>query len=190
MKYRIVVTDDEPITRMDLSEILKEEGYDVVGQASDGFDAVELCRKVRPDLVLMDVKMPILDGIKASKVIINENLALSVVLLTAYSGIEFIEQAKEVGVMGYIVKPINSKNLIPTIEIAISKGKEIKRINENVEKLNDQLEARKLIERAKGILMDKDKICDHEAYNKIRKLSMDKSSSMKKIAHAIILNNM
>jgi two-component system, response regulator PdtaR len=188
MKCRIVVTDDELITRMDLSEILMEEGYDVVGQASDGFDAIELCRKLRPDLVLMDVKMPLLDGIKASRVIINEELALSVVLLTAYSGIEFLEQAKEVGVMGYIVKPFNSQNLIPTIEIAVAKGRLIKKIKDDSEKLKDQLEARKSIDRAKGILMDKDCLSDTEAYNLIRRLSMEKHASMKNIANAIIMN--
>ena len=190
MRYRIVVADDEPITRMDLSEILKEEGYDVVGEASDGFDAVEFRRKLRPDLVLMDVKMPILDGIKASKVVMNEQLAKSVVLLTAYSGMEFIEQAKEAGVMGYIVKPISSKNLIPAIEIAISKGIEIQKIKGDADELRDKLEARKIIERAKGILMKNNDISDEEAYNRIRKLSMDKRSSMKNIAYAIIMNNL
>ncbi|WP_026894194.1 ANTAR domain-containing response regulator [Clostridiisalibacter paucivorans] len=190
MKYRIVVADDEPITRMDLSEILKEEGYNVVGEASDGFDAVELCRKFKPDLVLMDVKMPILDGIKASKVIINEKLAKSVVLLTAYSGMEFIEQAKESGVMGYIVKPISKKNLIPTIEVAISKGEEIEKIKDDAQKIKDKLEARKAIEKAKGILMETENISEEEAYNKIRKLSMDKRCPMKSIASAIIMNNL
>lgn len=190
MKYKLVVADDEPITRMDLSEILKEEGYNVVGEASDGFDAVELCRKYKPDLVLMDVKMPILDGMKASKVIISEELARSVVLLTAYSGMEFIEQAKEAGVMGYIVKPISSKNLIPAIEIAIAKGTEINKIKDDANKLKDKLEARKTIERAKGILMEKDHLTDEEAYNRLRKLSMDKRSPMKNIAHAIIMNHL
>lgn len=189
MKYRIVVADDEPITRMDLSEILKEVGYDVVGEASDGFDAVELCKKFKPHIVLMDVKMPILDGIKASKVIMEEKLANGVVLLTAYSGKEFIDQAKEAGVLGYLVKPINKRSLIPSIEVAISKGEEIVKIRDSAEKLKCQLKSRKLIERAKGVLMEKNSLSESEAYNKLRRLSMDKRCSMESIASAIIMNH-
>lgn len=188
MKKRIVIADDEPITRMDFSELLKEAGYDVVGEASDGFDAVELCRKQKPDLVLMDVKMPLLDGLKASKIIGQENLAGSVVLITAYSGKEFIEQAKEVGVMGYIVKPVDEKSLLPTIEVAISKGHEFRKIKEKVAQTQDQLKTRKDIEKAKGILMSKYGLTEENAYNKIRKLSMDKRCAMKDIANAIIIN--
>ncbi|MBS4537838.1 ANTAR domain-containing response regulator [Clostridium sp. D2Q-11] len=189
MRYRIVVADDDPITRMDISEILKEENYNVVGEASDGFDAVELCRKFKPDLVIMDVKMPILDGIKASKVITNEGLAKCIVVLTAYSGMEFIDQAKESGVMAYIVKPIGKKNLIPTIEVAISRGEELEKIKNDAKNIESQLEYRKIIEKAKGILMKKENISEEEAYNMIRKLSMDKRYPMKNIASAIIMNN-
>lgn len=189
MRYRIVVADDDPITRMDISEILKEEHYNVVGEASDGFDAVELCRKFKPDLVIMDVKMPILDGIKASKVITNDGLAKSIVVLTAYSGMEFIDQAKESGVMAYIVKPISKKSLIPTIEVAISRGEEIEKIKSDAKNIQSQLEYRKLIERAKGILMRTENVSEEEAYNMIRKLSMDKRYPMKNIASAIIMNN-
>lgn len=187
MSKTIVVADDEPITMMDLCEMLREKGYDVVGEATDGFDAVEICRKYKPDLVLMDVKMPLLDGIKASKIITNEGLANSVVLLTAYSGNEFVEQAKEAGVMGYLIKPIEEKCLLPAIEVAITKGKEFKSIQDNMEKVKNDLEARKTIEKAKGLLMKKYKITEEEAYNKLRKLSMDKRCSMSKIADAIIL---
>ncbi len=188
MKKRIVIADDEPITRMDFSELLKEAGYDVVGEASDGFDAVELCRKQKPDLVLMDVKMPLLDGLKASKIIGQENLAGSVVLITAYSGKEFIDQAKEAGVMGYIVKPVDEKSLLPTIEVAISKGYEFRKIKEKVAQTQDQLKTRKAVEKAKGILMSKYGLTEEKAYNKIRKLSMDKRCAMKDIANAIIIN--
>ena len=189
MGKTIVIADDEPITMMDLCEILGESDYDVVGEASDGFDAVEICRKYRPDLVLMDVKMPLLDGIKATKIIMNEGLSDSVVLLTAYSGNEFVEQAKDAGVMGYLVKPIDEKCLLPAIEVAISKGKEIKRIKDDVVKAKEDLESRKIIERAKGMLMKKFMITEEEAYNKIRKLSMDKRCSMAKIADVIISGN-
>ncbi|MCG8499748.1 MAG: response regulator [Firmicutes bacterium] len=188
MKKKIVIADDEPITRMDICEILKEVGYDVVGQASDGFDAIELCRKYRPDIVLMDVKMPLLNGLKATKVINEEKLAKCVVLLTAYSGKEFIQQAKALGVMGYLVKPVNEKALLPAIEVAVAKSKEFEQIRENMEKVQDKLEARKLIERAKGILSRKYGISEQEAYDRIRKLSMDKRCPMKNIANAIILN--
>lgn len=187
MGKTIVIADDEPITMMDLREILRDAGYDVVGEASDGFDAVEICRKYKPDLVLMDVKMPLLDGIKATKIIMNEGLSDSVVLLTAYSGNEFVEQAKEVGVMGYLVKPIDEKSLLPAIEVAISRGKELKRVKGDVLKAKENLESRKAIERAKGILMKKFMLTEEEAYSKIRKLSMDKRCSMVKIADAIIM---
>lgn len=188
MKKRIVIADDEPITRMDFFELLKEANYDVVGEASDGFDAVELCRKLKPDLVLMDVKMPLLDGLKASKIITQENLVSSVVLITAYSGKEFIDRAKEAGVMGYIVKPVDEKSLLPTIEVAISKGEEFKKIKEEAVKVEKELEARKIIERAKGVLMSKYGLSEKEAYNKIRKLSMDKRCAMEEIANAILIN--
>lgn len=189
MLSRIVIADDEPITRMDICEILREAGYDVVGEASDGFDAVELCRKYRPDLMLMDVKMPFLDGIKATKIIMNEGLAGSVVLLTAYSGSEFVEQAKDVGVMGYLVKPLDEKSLLPAIEVAIAKGREMDKIKKDMQKARTDLESRKLIERAKGVLMKKYQISEEEAYGKIRKLSMDKRCAMCKIADAILIND-
>ncbi|MDK2799550.1 MAG: two-component system, response regulator PdtaR [Clostridiales bacterium] len=188
MKRKIVIADDEPITRMDISEILEEAGYDVVGKASDGFDAIELCRKFNPDVILMDVKMPLLNGLKATKVIKEEKLAKCVVLLTAYSGQEFVQQAKELKVMGYLVKPINEKILLPTIEVAISKSEEIEKMKEDIKKAEEKLEARKLIERAKGILIRKHGISEEDAYNKIRKLSMEKRCSMRNIANVIILN--
>ena len=188
MTKRIVIADDEPITRMDLAEILKEAGYDVVGEASDGFDAIELCRKTKPNLILMDIKMPLLDGLKASKIINNESLADCIVLITAYSGKEFIEEAKAAGVMGYVIKPINEKSLLPAIEIALSKSEEIQEIRSESQKSKESLEDRKKIEKAKGILMREENLTEAEAYNKIRKISMDKRCQMKNIAEIIILN--
>lgn len=133
MTKRIVIADDEPVTRMDLSEILEDAGYNVVGSASDGFDAIELCREFKPDLVLMDVKMPLLNGLKAAKIITEEQLTNCVILLTAYSGQEFIEEAKKnLGVMGYLVKPINDRNLLPAIEIALSKSQQIEAIKKKM----------------------------------------------------------
>lgn len=188
MQNKIVIADDEPITMMDLKEILCGAGYNVVGEASDGFDAVELCRKFNPDLVILDIKMPLLDGLKASKIIGNEGLAKSIILLTAYSGKEFIEQAKEAGVIGYLVKPIDERSLLPAVEIAIYNGAQIEKIKNNIKDTKNQLEDRKLIERAKGILMKNYSITEDEAYNRIRKLSMDKRCTMKQIADAIIIN--
>lgn len=188
MNKKVVIADDEPITRMDLSEMLEEAGYEVVGEASDGFDAIEICRKTRPNLILMDIKMPLLDGLKASKIINNENLADCIVLLTAYSGKEFIEEAKSAGVMGYVIKPINEKSLLPAIEIAMSKSEEINEIKNESLKNKESLEDRKKIEKAKGILMKAENITEAEAYSKIRKISMDKRCQMKNIAEIIILN--
>lgn len=187
MKKRIVIADDEPITRMDIREILEDAGYDVVGDVSDGFDAIEICRKLKPDLVLMDIKMPLLDGISAAKVINKEELVDSIILLTAYSDKNFIDKAKDVGVIGYLVKPVNEKSLLPAVEIALNKGREIKKIKKEIKNVNDKLNARKIIEKAKGILMEKHKLTEQEAYDKIRTLSMNKRTSMREIAEAILL---
>lgn len=130
MKKRVIIAYDSPITRMDYFDLLKGVGYDVVGEASDGFDAVELCRELKPDLLLIDAKIPILDGFEASRIIAQENLPCSVVLITAQSGKEFIDQVKDIGVMGYIVKPVNDKSLIATLEEAISKGDEFRKRKE------------------------------------------------------------
>ena len=183
MKNTIVIADDEPITRMDIGEILIEAGYNVVGEASDGFDAVELCRKFKPELVLMDIKMPHLDGLKATKLIIDEKLADAVVVLTAYSGSEFIEEAKAAGVTGYIVKPIEERNLLPEIDIAISKGKELKRIKEDMINLKEEMEKKKIIDKAKELLMEKCNITEEAAYKRLRKSSMDKRCSMMEMAN-------
>lgn len=188
MNKKIVIADDEPITRMDLKEILEAAGYDVVGEASDGFDAVSLCRKHSPDLVLMDIKMPLLDGLNAAKIIQNENLAIGIVLLTAYSSKEFVEKATKVGAIGYIVKPIDENSLIPTLEVAISKSAEIKKMKIDIEKSYSKLEERKIIEKAKGLLMQKNKITEQDAYDQIRMLSMNKRCSMGDIAEAIIMS--
>ena len=181
MCRKIVIADDEPITRMDIAEILEEAGYNVVGQAVDGFDAVELCKKHKPDLVVMDVKMPLLDGLKASKIINEEG--------SAYSGKEFVEQAKGIGVLSYLVKPISEKSLIPSVEIAIGKSEEIEKIKEESQKISEKLESRIVIEKAKGILINKEDMTEDAAYNYIRKLSMNKRCSMKDIAEALICNS-
>ena len=185
---RVVVVDDEPITRMDICEILKEGGYDVAGEAADGFDAIEQCKKLSPDFVMMDVKMPILDGLKASKIIINEKLARGVVLLTAYSSKEFIEDAKNIGVLGYIVKPIDEKSFLPNLQIILSKQEEFEELEQKYIKTNQKLEDRKKLDIAKSILMERDNMTEKEAYSYIRNLSMNKRCDMGKIADIIILS--
>lgn len=188
MKKRIVIADDEPITRMDIREMLEEEGYNVVAEASDGFDVIELARKHLPDLIIMDIKMPLLDGLNAAKIIAKEELAGGVVLLSAYSDKSFIEKAKEVGVVGYLVKPLDNKSLIATIEVSLSKCKELKEIKKNVKVLEKKLEARKVVEKAKGILMKQRSISEDEAYTYIRNLSMKKRVNMEEIARIIIIS--
>lgn len=188
MAHKIVISDDEPITRLNIYEILTAAGYDVVGEAGDGFDALELCREHHPDLVLLDIKMPLVDGLKAAQMIRSEKLAGSILLLTAYSGQEFVGQAKEIGVEGYLVKPVSEESLLPMVEVAIGKGMEMDRMREDIRKVQDELEGRKLIERAKGLLMARDGLREDEAYQKIRRISMDKGRPMKDIAKAILLN--
>lgn len=149
---RVVIADDEPITRMDLRELLESAGYVIVAEAVDGFEAIDACKKHRPDLVLMDIKMPFLDGISGAKVIQEENLADTVILLSAYSEREFIDDAKFAGVSGYLVKPIDEKSLIPSIELAVARSRSIVKLKCDVEKISERLENRGIIERARGLL--------------------------------------
>ena len=185
---KIIVVDDEPITRMDICEILKEANYDVVAQAGDGFDAIEQSRKHKPDFVIMDVKMPILDGLKAAKVITEEKLSRGIVLLTAYSNKEFIEEAKNIGIIGYIVKPIDEKSFIPNLEIIFNKQEEFEKLEKKYLKTSQKLEDRKKIDSAKSILMKTRNFTENEAYEYIRTLSMNKRCDMGKIADIIILS--
>ena len=185
---KIIVVDDEPITRMDICEILKEANYDVVAQAGDGFDAIEQSRKHKPDFVIMDVKMPILDGLKAAKVITEEKLSRGIVLLTAYSNKEFIEEAKNIGIIGYIVKPIDEKSFIPNLEIIFNKQEEFEKLEKKYLKTSQKLEDRKKIDIAKSILMKTRNFTENEAYEYIRTLSMNKRCDMGKIADIIMLS--
>ncbi len=188
MNKRIVIVEDEPITRMDISEMLKAEGYKVVGEAADGLDAIQLCRELKPDAVVMDIKMPILNGLKASRILIEENISDCIILLTAYSTKEFIDQAKEIGVTGYVIKPVNEKSLIPAIEIGLAKAEEVRAAKEEAIKTKKKLEARKLIDIAKGLLIEREGLNESTAYERIRKISMDRRISMEEVAKVIILN--
>ncbi|MFD3446736.1 ANTAR domain-containing response regulator [Microbacteriaceae bacterium 4G12] len=186
MNKTIVMVDDEPITRMDICELLAEAGYNVVGEASDGFEAIDVCKKHKPDLVLMDIKMPILDGIKASKVIMKEKLAGGTILLSAFNDKEYVEKAKDIGVLGYLVKPLDEKSLIPTIEVCLAKANEVNVLKAQYEKVTKKLEERKLIDIAKGLIMEERSISESEAYSFLRKLSMDRRCSMGEIATTIM----
>lgn len=183
---RVAIADDEPITRMDLREILMEKGYEVVGEATDGFDAVELCKTQSPDLILMDIKMPLLDGLSAARIMFEEKLGAAVVLLTAYSEREFIDSAKEIGVSGYLVKPIDEKSLIPSIELAVARNKEMQKLQKDMAKVEERLESRSIIEKAKGKIMARNGLCEQEAYEFIRKLSLTKNLSMRRVAEIIL----
>lgn len=188
-KLRIVIADDEPISKMDLREVLEEAGYEVVGEASDGFDAVEECRKNKPDLALLDIKMPFLDGLSASKIIFQEKLADTILLLTAYTDPEFIESAKECGVSGYLVKPYYEKSLIPSIELAVSRSREMKKIRAEVERAEERLENRVIVEKAKGLIMMREHMSEEEAYNYIRQISQKKHLSMRRVSEMILVRS-
>lgn len=188
MIKKIVIADDEPITRMDMREMLEEEGYNVVAEASDGFDAIELSKRHSPDLIIMDIKMPLLDGLSAAKIILKQGLAGEVILLSAYNDKTFIEKAKEAGVIGYLVKPVDNKSLITTIEVSLSRCKELKEAEKKVEVLEKKLESRKIIEKAKGKIMEKLNISEEDAYKHIRNISMKKRVSMEQVAQIIIMS--
>ena len=186
---RVVIADDEPITRMDRKELLTGEGYQVVGEAADGFDAVEACKQTRPDLVLMDVKMPLLDGLSAARIVYEEGLADTVMMLTAYSERAFVEQAKDVGAAGYLVKPIDEKSLIPSIELAVARSRDMKKLRKDMQKVSERLENRSVIEKAKGQIMDREGMSEQDAYDYIRKLSQTKNLSMRRVAEIILMKS-
>ncbi len=183
----MIVADDESIIRMDLREMLTNLGYLVVGEAGDGRSAVNLARELRPDVVIMDIKMPGgIDGIDAAKILTEERIA-PVVLLTAYSQRELVERAKEAGVVGYIVKPFRESDLVPAIEVALARFAEFRALEKEVGDLKEALETRKLVDRAKGILMDTQGLTEAEAFRRIQKMSMNTRKPMKEVAEAIIL---
>ncbi len=183
---RVVIAEDEPITRMDLKEMLVDAGYTVVGEATEGFDAIEICKREMPDVVILDVKMPLLDGLSAAKVITEEKTVETVILLTAYSDDEFISRATKIGISGYIVKPIDERSLVPNIEIAVARSREMQRIRKQCEIITERLENRTIIEKAKGLLMVSMRLTENEAYEYIKNLSKEKKVSMKRIAEIIL----
>ena len=182
-RVRIVVAEDEALIRMDLVEMLGEAGYDVVAQASDGAQAIELVKEHKPDLAILDVKMPILDGISAAEEIIA---TCPVLMLTAFSQRELVDRARDAGVMAYVLKPFTINDLVPAIEIAISRHVQMRSLAEEVADLHDRLETRKLIDRAKGILMAALNLTEPQAFSWIQKAAMDRRLTMKEVARAVI----
>lgn len=185
---RIVIADDESIIRMDLREMLVGLGYQVVGEAADGRTTLKLARTLRPDLVIMDIKMPEMDGIAAAEALTAERLA-PVLLLTAFSESDLIARATQAGVSYYLVKPFREAELLPAIEIALSRYREFVDLQREVTDLKDALETRKIVERAKGVLMETQEISEAEAFHRIRKASMDSRKSMRQVAEAILLTH-
>jgi AmiR/NasT family two-component response regulator len=181
----VVIAEDEVLIRMDLAEMLAEEGYEVVGQAGDGQAAIELAREHHPDLVILDVKMPILDGIAAAETIARERIA-PVVMLTAFSQRELVERARDAGAMAYLVKPFTASDLVPAVELALSRFAELSHLEAEVAGLTDRLETRKAVDRAKGVLQAQLDLSEAEAFRWIQKTAMDLRLSMRQVAEGVV----
>jgi len=185
VRRRVVIAEDETLIRMDLAEMLGEEGYDVVGQAGDGARAVELAEELRPDLVIVDVKMPVLDGIAAAERVAGQRIA-PVVILTAFSQRELVERARDAGAMAYLVKPFSKSDLVPAIEMAVSRFAELNALEHEVADLNDRLETRKAVDRAKGVLQKELGISEPDAFRWIQKTAMDLRLSMRQVSEGVV----
>jgi two-component system, response regulator PdtaR len=181
----VVIAEDETLIRMDLAEMLTDEGYDVVGQAGDGAKAVELAEELRPDLVILDVKMPVLDGIAAAEAIAGKRIA-PVVILTAFSQRDLVERAREAGAMAYLVKPFTQSDLVPAIEMAVSRFAELSTLESEVADLTERLETRKAVDRAKGILQEQLRLSEPDAFRWIQKTAMDLRLSMRQVAEGVV----
>ena len=182
---RVLVAEDESLIRLDLVEMLREEGYNVVGEAGDGAAAVEQAEVLRPDLVVMDVKMPVLDGISAAKKIVEKRIA-PVLILTAFSQRDLVERAREAGAMAYLVKPFTKGDLVPAIEMALSRHEEIAQLEHEIADLTERLETRKVVDRAKGLLQAKFGLSEPDAFRWIQKAAMDKRTTMREVAQVVI----
>ncbi|WP_046320049.1 response regulator [Mycobacterium sp. UM_Kg1] len=184
---RVLIAEDEALIRLDLAEMLREEGYEVVGEAGDGQEAVELAELLRPDLVILDVKMPRRDGIDAASEIAAKRIA-PIVILTAFSQRDLVERARDAGAMAYLVKPFTAGDLVPAIELAVSRAEEITALEREVGSLAEQLETRKLVERAKGVLQTAHGLTEPEAFKWIQRAAMDKRTTMRQVAEVVLEN--
>ena len=187
MSLKVVVVEDETLTRIDLVEILKENGYDVVGEAFDGIEAVEVCKKLQPDIVLLDIKIPYISGLKVANILKEEGFQGCVIILTAYNIAEYIQEASNTIVMGYVLKPIDEPVFIERLNMIYKNYKLYNDLKKEVEETKKKLEERKIIERAKGIIMAKYSLKEEEAYKKLRDLSMQKRINMSKLADIVIM---
>jgi AmiR/NasT family two-component response regulator len=185
MTIRVVIAEDEAIIRLDLKETLEEEGYLVVGETGRGDKAVDLVRELRPDLAILDVKMPGMDGLEAARLISKDRIC-GVVILTAFSQKEVVEEARDAGALAYLVKPFQKSDLIPAIEVALGRFRELQVLNGEIEELGEQLEARKTIDRAKGILIDAHQMNESDAYGFIQRGAMNHRTTMRKVAEMIV----
>jgi response regulator NasT len=185
MSIRVVIAEDEAIIRLDLRETLEEEGYEVVGECGRGDRAVELVRELRPDLAILDVKMPHMDGLSAARVIGEERIC-GVLMLTAFSQREVVEEARDAGALAYLVKPYQKSDLIPAIEVAIGRFRELQQLSGEIDSLAGQLEARKVIDRAKGLLIDECGMKESEAFSFIQRTAMSERSRMRDVAERVI----
>ena len=185
VRGRVLIAEDEALIRLDLAEMLREEGYQIVGEAADGQEAVEMTESLRPDLVIMDVKMPRRDGIDAAAEIAAKRIA-PVVMLTAFSQRDLVEKARDAGAMAYLVKPFSISDLVPAIELALSRFHEVIQLEREVAGLSERLEARKLIERAKGLLQAKHEMTEPEAFSWMQRAAMDRRTTMKRVAEVVL----
>jgi len=182
---RVLIAEDEALIRLDLKEMLVEEGFEVVAEVADGASAVQLTRELRPDLVILDVKMPVMDGIEAAEKIADERLA-AILILTAFSQRDLVEKARRAGAMAYLVKPFQKQDLLPAVEIAAGRFQDMAGLEDTVDDLQDRLDARKIVERAKGLLQDHEKMGEAEAFRFIQKQAMERRQTMREVAEAII----
>lgn len=182
---RVLIAEDEALIRMDLREMLAEEGHEVVGEARDGAEAVALARELAPDVVFMDVKMPGTDGLAAAAAIMEERIA-PVVMVTAFSQQAYVDQAAQAGAMGYLVKPFSKRDILPAMAIAVSRFAEVRALEDEVADLTERLETRKVLDRAKGVLMAKG-MSEPEAFRRLQKLAMDRRKSLREVAEAVLL---
>lgn len=182
---RVVIAEDEAIIRLDLKETLEEEGYDVVGETGRGDKAVQLVRDLRPDLAILDIKMPGMDGLEAARLITADRIC-GVLVLTAFSQREVIEEARDAGALAYLVKPFQKSDLIPAIEVAIGRFNEMRALNGEIDALGEQLETRKILDRAKGVLIDTHNMTESDAYGWIQRAAMNQRSTMKAVAERVV----
>jgi response regulator NasT len=185
MTIRVVIAEDEAIIRLDLRETLEEEGYQVVGETGRGDQAVELVRSLQPDLAILDIKMPHMDGLEAARIISQERIC-GVLMLTAFSQREVVEDARDAGALAYLVKPYQKSDLIPAIEVAIGRFRELQQLTGEVDALGEQLEARKIIDRAKGLLIDECGLKESEAFTFIQRTAMSERSRMREVAERVL----